>query len=214
MTAAMMSALMDERLDALDLADEDRSRMAFLVAAHGLTTVSRLNRLLDGSRGESSAEHSWHLALTALVLQDRAGPTVELTRVLEMLVVHDIVEVDAGDVPIYDSQRRTAIVDAEDRAARRLFGLLPEPDAAAQLALWHEFEAAETDDARFARALDRLQPILVHWAGGGAVWRERGITEEQERGLLQLIDQYWPALTPLAAALVNDAVARGMLAAS
>jgi putative hydrolase of HD superfamily len=148
------------------------------------------------------------------VLQEYARPTVQIDRILQMLLVHDIVEVDAGDVPIYDEPDRIAIVDAEERAARRLFGLLPEPDASAHLALWREFEDAQTDDARFARALDRLQPILVHWAGGGTVWRERRITEHQERRILDLIYQYWPPLMSLAAALIDDAVARGMLVAS
>jgi putative hydrolases of HD superfamily len=205
---------MDDRLDALSLAETDRNRLSFLLIAHGLTSVQRLNQLLDGSRGETSAEHSWHLALSAIVLQDYAGPTVRIDRVIRMLVVHDIVEVDAGDVPIYDEAHRTAIADAEERAAQRLFGLLPEPDASAHLELWREFEDAQTDEARFARALDRLQPVLLHWAGGGSVWRERGITEHQERRILGLIDRYWPPLMPLAAAIVDDAVARGMLVAS
>jgi putative hydrolase of HD superfamily len=205
---------MDERFDALGLAGADRRRLSFLVAAHGLTAVQRLNRLVDGSRAESSAEHSWHVALTAVVLQDYAGPTVQIARVLQMLLVHDIVEVDAGDVPIYDEPARTAVAEAEERAARRLFGLLPKPDASAHLALWREFEDAQTDDARFARALDRLQPVLVHWAGGGAVWRERRITEHQERRILELVDQHWPPLMSLAVALIDDAVACGMLVAS
>jgi putative hydrolase of HD superfamily len=205
---------MDDRVAALSLGETDRSRLSFLVSAHGLTSVQRLNRLLDGSRSETSAEHSWHLALTAIVLQEYGGPTVQIDRVIRMLLVHDIVEVDAGDVPIYDEADRTAIAEAEERAAHRLFALLPEPDASAHLALWREFEDAQTDDARFARALDRLQPILVHWAGGGGVWRERRITEQQERRILDLVDQYWPPLMPLAAALVDDAVACGMLVAS
>jgi putative hydrolase of HD superfamily len=201
---------MDDGLDGLSLGETDRDRLSFLVIAHGLTSVQRLNRLLDGSRGETSAEHSWHLALSAIVLQEYAGATVQIDRVVRMLLVHDVVEVDAGDVPIYDEADRAAIVKAEERAAHRLFGLLPEPDASAHLALWREFEDAQTDDARFARALDRLQPVLVHWAGGGAVWRERRITELQERRILDLIDQYWPPLMPFAAATV----ARGMLIAS
>jgi putative hydrolase of HD superfamily len=205
---------MGERLHELRLAEEDRKRLSFLVIAHGLTAVQRLNRLLDGSRGETSAEHSWHLALTAVVLQDYAGPTVQIDRVVQMLLVHDVVEVDAGDVPIYDEPGRTVVAEAEERAAHRLFGLLPEPDASAHLALWREFEDAQTDDARFARALDRLQPVLLHWAGGGIVWRERRITEHQERRILDLIDQYWPPLMSIATALIDDAVARGMLVKS
>jgi putative hydrolases of HD superfamily len=127
---------------------------------------------------------------------------------------HPLYFLVAGGVAIYDEANRAGIAEAEARAASRLFGLLPKPDASAQLALWREFEDAQTDDARFARALDRLQPILVHWAGGGAAWRERRITEQQERRVLRLIDQYWPPLVPLAAALIDDAVASGMLVAS
>ena len=202
---------MDEPLNALSLATADRSRLSFLVAAHGLTGIHRLNRLIDGSRSETSAEHSWHLTLTALVLRDYAGPTVGIDRVLRMLLVHDIVEVDAGDVPIYDLAGRPDIADVEERAAQRLFGLLPEPDASENLALWREFEAAETDDARFARALDRVQPVLVHWAGGGAVWRERGITTDDEQRILALIERLWPPLLPLVTAIIDDAIARGMI---
>jgi putative hydrolase of HD superfamily len=186
----------------------------FLVTAHALTDVQRLNRVLDGSRSETSAEHSWHLALSAVMLSEHAGPTVALERVVEMLLVHDIVEVDVGDVPIYDTAERLAIAELEDQAADRLFGLLPEPQGSRYRDLWREFEEAETDDARFARALDRLQPILVHWAGGGTVWRERGTTVDDEHQLLAVIEQHWPPLLPLATAIIEDAVKRGMLVRS
>jgi putative hydrolase of HD superfamily len=203
---------MDARLSALAIAEADRARLRFLVEAHALTNVQRLNRVLDGSRAETSAEHSWHLALSAVMLSEHAGPTVALDRVVEMLLVHDVVEVDAGDVPVYDTAARLAVAEVEVQAADRLFALLPEPDAAYYRALWQEFELAETDDARFARALDRLQPILVHWAGGGAVWRERGTTIDAERRLLEIIVALWPPLGPLATAIVEDALERGMIA--
>jgi putative hydrolase of HD superfamily len=193
----------------LPIGEPDRARLEFLVAAHGLTGVARLNRLLDGSRGETSAEHSWHLALTALVLGE--DEDLDLARVLGMLLVHDIVEVDAGDVPIYEVEARLAIAADEERAAVRLFGLLPEATGAKLHDLWREFEAAETRESRFARALDRLQPILVHWAGDGAAWAERGTTVAEERDLAALVEAFWPALGPLATALVDDAVRRGLL---
>jgi putative hydrolase of HD superfamily len=213
------------------MAEADRARLMFLVTAHALTDVQRLNRVLDGSRSETSAEHSWHLALSAVMLSEHAGPTVALERVVEMLsehagptvalervvemlLVHDIVEVDVGDVPIYDTAERLAIAELEDQAADRLFGLLPEPQGSRYRDLWREFEEAETDDARFARALDRLQPILVHWAGGGTVWRERGTTVDDEHQLLAVIEQHWPPLLPLATAIIEDAVKRGMLVRS
>jgi putative hydrolase of HD superfamily len=196
----------------LPIGDSDRARLEFLVAAHGLTGVARLNRLLDGSRGETSAEHSWHLALAALVLGE--DEDLDLARVIGMLLVHDVVEVDAGDVPVYDLEARLAIAADEERAAVRLFGLLPETTGAKLHELWHEFEAAETREARFARALDRLQPILIHWAGDGAAWAERGTTVAEERDLAAIVEGFWPALGPLATALVDDAVRRGLLLAA
>ena len=204
---------MDPDPDALALDAEERRRLGFLVAAHGLTSVVRLNRLLDGSRGETSAEHSWHLALTALVLHPTVAPEVDLLAVLEMLLVHDVVEVDAGDVPIYDAVARAAAVAGEEAAATRLFGLLPADQGRRIREAWDAFEAAATPEARFARAVDRLQPILIHWAGDGAVWRERGVTVGQERELMGLVAGFWPPLGPFAEALVDDAIRRGMLLA-
>ena len=200
-----------DALSGLAVDEADRARLTFLVAAHALTGVQRLNRVLDSSRPETSAEHSWHLALSAIMLREHAGPSVALERVVEMLLIHDVVEVDVGDVPVYDEPGRLAIAEHEERAAQRLFGLLPEPDAGAYLALWREFEAAQTDDARFARALDRLQPILVHWAGGGTVWQDRQVTVGDEARLLAVIETHWPPLLGLATALIDDALARGLI---
>jgi putative hydrolase of HD superfamily len=201
-----------DRLDALAVPATQRQRLDFLLAAHDLTAVVRVNRLVDGSRCETSAEHSWHLAVAALALAPDAAPGVDLGRVLAMLIVHDLPEVYAGDVPIYDEQARLDIAAAEEEAAARLFGKLPGEQSAHLLALWHEFEAAATDEARFARAVDRLQPLLLHWAGDGAAWAERRVTLEQERRIMSAIDRYWPPLAPVAAALVEDAHRRGMLA--
>jgi putative hydrolases of HD superfamily len=195
----------------LSLDDAGRARVDFLVTAHGLTLVQRVNRLLDGSRSETSAEHSWHLALTALILAPEHAPELDLEEVLTMLLVHDIVEVDAGDVPIYDVEARLAIEEVERVAAERLFGLLPPEQGARLRAAWEEFEEAQTPAARFARAVDRMQPMLLHWAGDGAAWAARGVTEAQEREFVATITAWWPSLGPVAAAIVDDAMARGML---
>jgi putative hydrolase of HD superfamily len=199
-------------LDGLPVSDPVRRQLDFLIASHQLTGVLRLNRLLDGSRSESSAEHSWHLALMATVLAADHAAGVDLARVLAMLVIHDLVEVEAGDVPVYDEQRRLDIMAAEQRAAVALFGRLPQPQGDTLLALWHEFEAAETDDARFARAIDRLQPLLLHWASDGAAWAARGVTVAQERRMMAAIVEFWPSLGPVAETLVADAHRRGLLA--
>jgi len=203
---------MTSLLDGLPVAAALRRQLDFLLTAHLLTGVTRVNRLLDGSRGESSAEHSWHLALMAVVLAADEAPGVDLGRVLTMLLIHDLVEVEAGDVPIYDEQRRLDIVAVEEQAAARLFARLPAAQGGGLLELWHEFEAAETDEARFARAVDRLQPLLLHWASDGAAWAERRITATQERGLMAVIEQFWPSLGPVADGLIADAHRRGLLA--
>jgi putative hydrolase of HD superfamily len=204
---------MTDLLDGLDgVPAPQRQRLGFLLAAHDLTAVLRFNRLLDGSRCETSAEHSWHLALAALTLAPDAAPDVDLGRVLAMLFVHDLPEVYAGDVPVHDEPARLAIAAVEQEAAVRLFGKLPDEQGARMLALWHEFEAGATDEARFARAVDRLQPLLLHWASDGAAWAERRITAEQERRIIAAVGRYWPPLGPVATALIDDAHRRGMLA--
>jgi putative hydrolase of HD superfamily len=188
-----------------------RARLGFLVQAHRLAYVSRFNRLLDGSRGETSAEHSWHLALSALILKDLAGAEVDISRVAEMLLIHDLVEVVVGDVPIYDVDRRDAVAASEDAAAAEILGALPAPQSEELLTLWREFEAAETDEARFARAVDRFQPVLVHVAGDGSAWASRPVTVEEEHAIAAVVRGFWPPLADIVDVLIEEAVARGML---
>jgi putative hydrolase of HD superfamily len=163
--------------------DRLSAQFAFLNEADRLKSVLRATTLCDGSRPENSGEHSWHLALYALTLADQAGPDVDINRVIRMLLLHDLVEIDVGDVPIH-SQNGTAhasseTVQAEQRAADRIFGLLP-PDIAQQFrALWDEFEAAETPDARFAKSLDRVQPVMANLQSGGGTWITYDVTFDQ-----------------------------------
>jgi putative hydrolases of HD superfamily len=198
-------------ISGLAIDDGVRARLAFLTRAHELTYVTRFNRLLDGSRGETSAEHSWHLALSAVILSDLAGGGVDLARVLPMLLIHDVVEVAVGDVPIYDVAEREAVAAGEDAAAEEIFGALPAPQGDELLALWREFEAGETDDARFARAVDRLQPVLVHAAGDGSAWASRPVTVEEEETIAATVRELWPPLADVVDAIIVDAVARGYL---
>lgn len=158
---------------------EDRihEQMAFLAEIDALKTIVRQSPLADRSRRENSAEHSWHLAMFALVFADDA--TVDTARVMQMLLVHDIVEIDAGDAPIHGDHDRQAVAAREQAAADRLFGILPEDQAAKLRALWAEFEAAETPEARFAKSLDRLQPLLLNTLAGGGTWTENDVSESQ-----------------------------------
>lgn len=159
------------------------AQFAFLNEADRLKSVLRATTLVDGSRRENSGEHSWHLALYAMVLADQAGPDVDITRVIRMLLIHDLVEIDVGDVPIH-SQNGTAhgsaqTQAAEQRAADRIFGLLPPDQAASFRALWEEFEAAETPDAVFAKSLDRVQPVMANLKSGGGTWVSYNVTFDQ-----------------------------------
>lgn len=136
------------------------AQFAFLLEADRLRGIERQNLILDCSRRENSAEHSWHLALYAAVLAPFAGPEVTITRVIQMLLLHDLVEIDVGDHPIGNDVDWQAVAEAEKSAASRLFGLLPPDQGTALHALWHEFEQAESPDARFAKDLDHCQPIF------------------------------------------------------
>ncbi len=152
------------------------AQMALLTEACRLKSVHRATTLCDGSRPENSAEHSWHLALYALVLGEHAPDGVDTSRVITMLLLHDLVEIDAGDTPIYAEADRAAIANAEQAAADRIFGLLPADQAQGLRALWDEFEAGQSADARFAKALDRFQPPNQNLASDGISWREHGAT--------------------------------------
>jgi putative hydrolase of HD superfamily len=165
------------------LTERLEAQFAFLNEADRLKSVMRATTLVDGSRVENSGEHSWHLALYALVLADQAGPGVDINRVIRMLLIHDLVEIDVGDVPIHSANGQAhASVEtqaAEAKAADRIFGLLP-PDLRTGLrALWEEFEAAETPDARFAKSLDRVQPVMANLMSGGGTWATYNVTFDQ-----------------------------------
>lgn len=158
-------------------------QMAFLMEADRLRNVVRASKLADGSRRENSAEHSWHIALFAMTLADQAAPEVRIDRVIKMILIHDLVEIDTGDVPLHSAngQAHSSAVQAaaEARAADRLFGLLPEDQAAEFRALWDEFEAAQTPDAQFAKAIDRVQPMMLNLANDGGSWVEYSVTRPQ-----------------------------------
>lgn len=157
------------------------AQLAFLLEADRLKSVVRATTLADGSRHENSAEHSWHLALFALILGDQAPQGVAIDRVIKMLLLHDLVEIDAGDAPIFAQVDHAAVEAAEAAAATRLFGLLPAEQGADLHALWLEFEAADSADARFAKSLDRFQPPLLNLASGGGSWTDYGVSEDVVR---------------------------------
>jgi putative hydrolase of HD superfamily len=187
-------------------------QLDFLLELDKAKTIIRRSYLTDGSRLENDAEHMWHLAMFVLVLAEHADEPVDVTKVLKMVLVHDIVEIDAGDVFVYDEEARAAKEEHEAAAADRLYGLLP-PDQGAELrALWEEFEAKATPEARFAAAIDRLQPVLLNLTTHGRSWREHGITADRVLSLNARIGHGSEVLWTHVEARLHAAVALGHLA--
>lgn len=163
------------------------NRLKFLTEIDRLKSIVRASPLIDGSRKENSAEHSWHLAMYAMVLAD-GSEDIDIGRVIRMLLIHDIVEIDAGDTPLHGAGGHADQAERERRAAERIFGILPEAQREYMSKLWLEFEAAESPDARFAKSLDRLQPLMQNVAAGGGTWVESNVTHQQ------VLDRYGPVI--------------------
>ncbi len=165
------------------MTDRLAAQFAFLNEADRLKSVLRATTLVDGSRPENSGEHSWHLALYAMVLADQSAPGVSIDRVIRMLLIHDLVEIDVGDVPIHSANGQAHGSDQtladEAAAADRIFGMLPRDLGDDLKALWQEFEAAQTPDAVFAKALDRVQPVMANLMSGGGTWKTYDVTAAQ-----------------------------------
>lgn len=154
------------------------SQLEFLREIDRLKSIIRQSPLLDQSRKENSAEHSWHLALYAMILEDYANGPVEILRVIQMLLIHDIIEVDAGDTPIH-SMTDGSQAEREQKASIRIFGILSGDQGEKLRTLWEEFEAGETNDARFAKAIDRFQPLLTNIFTNGGTWAENQVSRDQ-----------------------------------
>jgi putative hydrolase of HD superfamily len=188
-------------------------QLEFVREAGRLRSVLRLTELTDPPRLENSAEHSWHLAVMALALGEHAPEGTDLATVIAMLVLHDLVEIDAGDLSAHApaaAQARQGI--AERAAADRLFAILPANQARGLRRLWDEFEERVSPEARFARALDRLQPMLENVRAGGRAWRAQGVTAGQVLSKVTLIEDGSPALGAFARELIEQAVTDGILA--
>lgn len=188
-------------------------QMRFLVEIDKLKQVARQTLLIDGERRENSAEHSWHIAVLAPLLVEYApDPAIDLARVMQMALIHDIVEIDAGDTYCYDPGAGLDKAERETAAAARLFGLLPEDQGGRLLTLWQEFEARRTPEARFAAALDRIQPLVHNFMTEGRQWRVHGVRSDQVRLRMRPVREGAPRLWRFAEALIDQSVARGYLA--
>jgi len=189
-----------------------RRQIDFVVEIDKLKDVYRQTLLMNGKRYENDAEHSWHLAVMVFLLSEYAeNKQLDLFRVLKMVLVHDLVEIDAGDTFCYDKKAAVGKVEREREAARRIFALLPQDQAASFLELWEEFESMQTPEARYAAALDRLQPILHNYNTQGAAWRKHGVTLDRVLDRNKHIAEGAPELWNFAESLIKDAEEKGYL---
>jgi putative hydrolase of HD superfamily len=196
----------------LDGLDPDlAARLRFALEADSLKSVLRRNSVTDGSRRENTGEHSWHIALMAIVLAPYSAEPVDLGRVVEMLLVHDLVEIDAGDTFVYDTEALEQKEELETRAADRLFALIPGDDGVRLRQRWDEFEAAVTPEARYAHSIDRIAPLLLNHANHGELWQEYGLTSERVLGMNARIEAGAPDLWTAARTLLLDAIDNGWL---
>lgn len=180
--------------------------LAFIAELDRLRTVERQSLVLDGLRRENSAEHSWHVAMLAVVLAEHAPDDADLARVVLLLLVHDVVEIDAGDTGIYDEAAAGSKPEREQEAATRLFGLLPDDVGARLREAWEEYEHGDTPEARFARVFDRLAPFLLNLCAGGIAWRRWGADAVRVRGVLMPIVEGAPELGRFVEAMLDRAV--------
>lgn len=191
--------------------DRLHQQLQFIVEIDQLKHVLRQTLLMNGSRRENDAEHSWHLGMMTIVLAEYAPDGVDLSKVLKMVLIHDLVEIDAGDTFCYDTVGLQDKAEREQQAANRLFGLLPIDLAQDLRSLWEEFEAGQTPEAQFANALDRLQPILHNYHTQGGTWKKAGVTIAQVQKRIAPIAKGSPVLGEFATALIQDALTQGFL---
>ena len=191
--------------------DRFEKQIQFILEIDKLKSISRRTYLLNAERLENTAEHSWHLAMMAMLLAEHANEPVNVSRVVRMVLVHDIVEIDAGDTYYYDPIGALDKADRERRAADRLFGLLPVDQGKELRDLWEEFEACQTPDSRFAAALDRFMPQLHNYHTKGKSWSEHGVTADRVLERNACIAEGSQKLWERAQSLLDDAVAKGFL---
>jgi len=153
-----------------------KNQVEFLIEIDKLKHIFRKTKLFNKSRFENDAEHAWHLAVMALVLSEYANESVDVSKIIKMVLIHDIVEIDAGDIIVYDTQMRKLAEEKEKVAAEKIFGILPEDQKAEFIDLWREFEKRETPEAKFAAAIDRFEPILQNYLTDYFAWKVHDVT--------------------------------------
>ena len=191
--------------------DQLLQQINFIKEIDKIKYIQRKTKLFHSDRPENDAEHSWHLAMMTIVLAEHSDVPVDVLKVLKMVLIHDIVEIDAGDTFIYDTQKNHSNTENELIAAKRIFGLLPDEQANELIAIWQEFEAGETPEARFAQAMDRIEPLLQNTSNNGGTWREFDVDYSKVFEKKKVIAQGSATLWKFAENLLNESVEKGIL---
>jgi putative hydrolases of HD superfamily len=189
--------------------DRLREQFTFLVEVDRLKTIMRQSPLAAADRRENDAEHSWHLAMMVVVLAEHSDEPIDVGHTVQLVLVHDLVEIYAGDTPLYDTAAGEDQREREVLAADRLFTVLPPDQATRMRGLWDEFEARETPEARFAKAMDRLQPLLLNWMARGGTWRTPGTTVDDIRARKAVIGDAASSLWTAGRQLIDEGERRG-----
>lgn len=192
--------------------DRLQKQISFIVEIDKLKEVYRRSFIMEATRNENDAEHTWHLAMMAVLLTEYVDTKdLDLLRVLKMILIHDLVEIDAGDTFAYDPQGQLDKKDREERAAERIFNLLPKDQAEEVFALWREFETGQTEEAKYAHALDKLQPVLQNYYTQGKSWRQHKVSSNQVLARVSVIKDSSVQLWKYTVELIEDAVKKGFL---
>lgn len=188
-----------------------QQQMEFLIEIDRMKCVLRQNLIADGSRRENDAEHSWHMAMTVMVLSEYASEPIDLLRVIKMCLLHDLVEVYAGDTFCYDAAGYEDKAQRETEAADRLFGILPVDQGGEYRALWEEFEQMNTPDSAFAGAVDRVQPFLLNYCTNGHTWSLGKIDSNMVYARMAPVEKALPEVWPVLTTMMEDCIKRGLL---
>lgn len=193
------------------ISDNLLKQIAFIKEIDKVKYIQRKTKLFNSDRNENDAEHSWHLAIMAVVLAEHSNENIDVLKVVKMLLIHDIVEIDAGDTFIYDTQKNHTNTDEERLAANRIFGLLPKAQAEELIEIWEEFEAGETKEAKFAKSMDRLEPLLQNTSNNGGTWAEFGVDYNKVYNKKKVIKDGSEVIWNYAENLINESVEKGIL---
>ncbi len=186
-------------------------QVSFIKEIDKLKYIQRKTKLFNSDRHENDAEHSWHLAMMTIVLAEHSNKPIDVLKVLKMVLIHDIVEIDAGDTFIYDSIKNHTNTDEERIAAKRIFGLLPAEQAKEFIAIWEEFEEGITDEAKFAKSMDRFEPLLQNASNNGGTWTEFNVSYQKVYNKKIAIKDGSKAIWNYAKNLINECVDKGLL---